>query len=111
MSATFTPLSNAECAALLSLAIPFRAGDTVHHSPSGEDWLLAVDEERGRVQPAGWPCSMAEAADCHLIKAASDEERLAMLTECMAMRDDRDPRCTTARRQLSATSRRLHALA
>ena len=57
----------------------FRAGDVVHHVPSGEDWALACDEVDGRVQPMGWPECMARASDCRMVKAASDEQRLFVL--------------------------------
>lgn len=56
-----------------------RAGDTVRHTPSGEEWVLACDEEDGRVCPAGWPEATAAAYDCVLLKAASDIERMEML--------------------------------
>lgn len=77
----------------------FRAADCVHHGPSGEDWVLAVDEESGRVMPAGWPESMAEAEDCTLIKAATEAERAEMLTN-FAKITNRDMRASRARRQL-----------
>ena len=57
----------------------FRAGDVVHHVPSGEDWQLACDEVDGRVQPMGWPECMARASDCRMVEAASDERRLSVL--------------------------------
>ncbi len=66
----------------------FRAGDHVKHGPSGESWVLACDEERGRVMPAGWPESMADAADCTLTKAATERERRDMLTRVAASRSD-----------------------
>lgn len=58
----------------------FRAGDHVKHRPSQERWVLACDQDRDEVIPAGWPESIAKAADCELIKAATDDERLTMLT-------------------------------
>ena len=57
----------------------FRAGDVVHHVPSGEDWILACDEAYGRVHPMGWPESCARASDCRLCTAASDKHRLDVL--------------------------------
>jgi hypothetical protein len=84
----------------------FRAGDIVHHGPSGEDWVLAIDEENGRVQACGWPESMAEAKDCKLKFAASDDHRLVMLTEWAKTgkghEHERDSRTRAARRQLSS---------
>lgn len=84
----------------------FRAGDTVHHTPSGEDWLLATDEENGKVQACGWPESMAEAKDCQLLEPASDSERLDMLktwaAEGKGYEHERDSRTRAARRQISS---------
>jgi hypothetical protein len=77
----------------------FRAGDTVRHAPSEEEWILACDEEGGRVSPCGWPETLAEAKDCELIAAATEEERLAML-KTWAHLSERDYRTRAARRQL-----------
>jgi hypothetical protein len=57
----------------------FRAGDVVHHVPSGEDWQLACDEADGRVQPMGWPECAALASDCRMVEAATNERRLSTL--------------------------------
>ncbi len=57
----------------------FRAGDVVLHRPSGEKWTLACDEERAEVICCGWPESYAKAADCTLLRAATDEDRLVTL--------------------------------
>lgn len=82
----------------------FRAGDVVRHRPTGEKWVLANDEEDGRVSPCGWPCSMADAKDCALLEKASDERRLETLTRLAGLvpdeRDGPDHRVNTARRQL-----------
>lgn len=77
----------------------FRAGDTVHHQPSGEDWVLACDEYQEGVMPAGWPESRAKASDCKLIEAAADESRLRILKEASA---GSGVRADLARRQLAA---------
>lgn len=50
---------------------PFIAGDVVRHEPTGEKWLLIVDEHEGRVVPGGWPDTRAEAKDCVLLKASN----------------------------------------
>lgn len=85
----------------------FRAGDTVWHAGSGETWVLAGDEENGRVSPCGWPESVSPAADCKRITVATDEERLKMLREWAAYGKgadhERDSRTSTARRQLVAS--------
>jgi len=84
----------------------FRAGDTVHHTPSGEDWLLATDEENGKVQACGWPESMDDAKDCKILEPASDSERMDMLKKWAAegkgYEHERDSRTRAARRQLSS---------
>ena len=79
----------------------FRAGDIVNHSPSGEAWILANDEDNGRVMPCGWPESMAEAKDCTIVKAATDDERMDMLRKWSALGSDKDSRARGARWQLS----------
>lgn len=77
----------------------FRAGDTVRHRPSEEEWILACDEEDGRVAPCGWPSTLAESKDCELIEAATEEERIAMLkTWCRQYGSDY--RIRAAHRQL-----------
>jgi hypothetical protein len=79
----------------------FRADDHVHHGPSGEDWVLACDEENGEVIPAGWPEGIAKAADCMLLRAATDAQRLDMLQN--VVRGGRGgPRYSRAQRQLDA---------
>ena len=78
----------------------FRAGDHVHHAPSGEDWVLACDQNRDDVQPAGWPETLARASDCALIRAASEAERMDMLTKVAAIRFP-DYRGSVARDQLA----------
>jgi hypothetical protein len=62
----------------------FRAGDAVHHRPSGESWLLAA-VDRAEVLPAGWPPTRAAARDCELLEAASDEAHADMVRRCRAM--------------------------
>jgi hypothetical protein len=95
-----------EPVAVTDLPIKFRAGDEVHHTPSGENWTLAGDEENGKVQPCGWPESMAQAKDCRRLKPATDEERMEMLRswseEGKGYEHERDSRTHVARRQLRA---------
>lgn len=57
-----------------------RAGDVVHHEPTGETWLLAWAENL-QVCAMGWPETVAALGDCTLIKAASDEEHRKALTD------------------------------
>jgi hypothetical protein len=80
----------------------------VLHAPSGETWLLACDEdEYGKVFPAGWPECCAEASDCTLKRAATDEQRLKMLRDAAKLgadyaTADASKRRSVARRQLIA---------
>ncbi len=68
--------------------------------------MLAVDEENGRVQPCGWPPTMADAKDCTLTTPATAEHRIVMLqewaTEGKGYEHERDSRTRTARRQISS---------
>ena len=86
--------------------VPFQAGDHVKHASSGEEWILAVDEENGRVQPCGWPNTMAQASDCTLIQPASPQERIDMLMTWASTgkgaEHERDSRTRAARHQLPA---------
>jgi hypothetical protein len=82
----------------------FRAADVVKHGPTGEEWVLACDQEREDVRPAGWPETLARASDCTLVEAASDVARLDMLGRVAAMRPDGgryDGRKGAALRQLA----------
>lgn len=59
-----------------------RTGDDVQHRPTGEVWVVAIDEDdNGDIMWCGWPEGWAKASDCTLIKAATDEERLELLIE------------------------------
>lgn len=53
----------------------FIAGDIVRHAPTGEEWILIVDEWGGNVVPGGWPDTRADAKDCSLIKPSPDREK------------------------------------
>ena len=46
-----------------------RAGSTVLHKPTGEEWfLLGVSHQRDLVCAAGWPPTMTYLHDCELIE-------------------------------------------
>jgi hypothetical protein len=60
---------------------PFFAGDAVVNLTSGEEWLLACDEESGEVICAGWPETLEKAFRCRLVKRTSHFDRLSMLKE------------------------------
>ncbi len=58
---------------------PFRPDDRVHHSPTGETWVVAyADPETGRLSWCGWPEGEAQTSDCTLVRAASDEASAAL---------------------------------
>ena len=57
-------------------AADLRPGDTVHHHPSGEDWVLRY-VKGDRLSWLGWPPGEASVADCSLASRCSDEEHLA----------------------------------
>jgi hypothetical protein len=61
----------------------FRAGDHVLHTPTDEKWVVAhhVGEY---LSWCGWPEGEAKASDCHLVKAATDDEHVACLKELVA---------------------------
>lgn len=58
----------------------FRAGDIVHHEPTGEDWVVAYCEGEDLAW-CGWPDGLAKANDCWLKKSCTDEEHLERLQE------------------------------
>jgi len=81
----------------------FRAGDIVHHKPTGEKWVLAVDQFDDSVSPCGWPESVAKAEDCTLVELASEPERLRMLEDSSGITNYKDVRKKYAVQQLCET--------
>lgn len=83
----------------------FRAHDVVRHTPTGEEWLLATDEENGHVFPAGWPCTLARSSDCELLTPATPEKRFGMLlawvNQSPSYESERDTRTHIGRRQFN----------
>jgi hypothetical protein len=58
----------------------YRAGDIVHHEPTGEDWVVAyLDGEH--IAWCGWPAGEAMARDCWLKKSSTDEEHRSWLEQ------------------------------
>jgi hypothetical protein len=55
-----------------------RAGDTVLHKPTGEEWLVAY-VEGDDLAWCGWPDGLARTGDCELVRACSDEEHVRRL--------------------------------
>ena len=77
-----------------------RAGDIVHHEPTGEDWVVAyVNGER--LAWCGWPEGEANLNDCWLKKTCTDEEHIKLLHE-IAKSDG--PRARRACEALAALS-------
>lgn len=77
----------------------FQAGDTVHHSPSDETWILAIDQWGDWVSPCGWPETIAEASHCQLVTQATPEQRRDMIQQ-WADKHGSDHRIAYARAQL-----------
>lgn len=50
-----------------------RAGDIVHHEPTGEDWVVAY-VQGDRLAWCGWPAGEANLNDCWLKKTCTDAE-------------------------------------
>lgn len=65
------------------VGLTFQAGDAVHHHPTGEDWILATDEENGEVFACGWPETLAKASDLSVIKLGDAEARSTTLREVL----------------------------
>ena len=80
---------------------PFRAGDVVRHIALDQEWLLACDEEHGRIAACGWPESWNRVEEVELVEEASDDVRLGRLRETAAMKGN-DSRAAAAQRQLAA---------
>lgn len=59
-------------------ATQIEIADTVHHGPTGEDWVVARVTDR-HVYPAGWPPCRADLADCTLIGKATEKQRAEMM--------------------------------
>lgn len=79
----------------------FRAGDTVHHFPTGENWILAVDQFGDEVSPCGWPETIAKASDCEILERASDSDRHQQLLRSAKIQDTHDIRRREARHSLN----------
>jgi hypothetical protein len=73
-------------------------GDIVKHEPTGEMWLVAF-VKNDKLCPCGWPESLADLSDCHLITAASDDDRKSLLEE-MANGSENDSRTIYAKNKL-----------
>lgn len=59
-----------------------RAGDIVRHLPSGEEWVVAYQDGE-YMSWCGWPEGEARAADCEVVKPATDDEHREWLRRLM----------------------------
>jgi hypothetical protein len=66
----------------------FKCGDHVKHRPSGETWVVAYADNE-HVACCGWPETLAQASDCTLVKAATNEQHVDMLKRCATLDDSR----------------------
>lgn len=81
---------------------PIDTGDTVHHKPSGENWIVAC-VEGDQLSWCGWPEGIAKLSDCELVEKATDEQRDLQLNEWAkpgGCEKDRDHRHLYARHRL-----------
>lgn len=87
-----------------------RAGDYVHHQPSGEDWVVAyADPERDELSWCGWPAGWANLSDCGLTDVCDDEEHERTVCEIANMSHG-DHRVEAVRRLYpEALERRLYS--
>lgn len=63
---------------------PIDTGDSVHHAPSGEDWVVAY-VQGDRLAWAGWPEGEAKLEDCTLLEKAKPEYRRQLLESMAAI--------------------------
>jgi len=69
--------------------VKIKAGDSVHHNPSNEDWVVAyVDYEDGSMSWLGWPEGRAKISDCKLTRSCSEEKSLEVIMDCAKMRNE-----------------------
>jgi hypothetical protein len=63
----------------MSIEQRIKAGDTVFHDPTEEQWYaLGVNYERGELCVAGWPPTIGKIDDCVMVESGNgitDEER------------------------------------
>lgn len=91
-----------------SKTIPFRAGDTVRHRPSGEEWLVACVcpppsfSTGGDFYACGWPATCARSEDCDVLERCSDEEHEDLLRRVSNGRNDDSSRHYWASENLRA---------
>jgi len=74
-------------------------GDTVRHTPSGENWLVAY-VTGGMLCACGWPCTLVPVTECTLTEKATAEKRLDLLQQLASGQAD-DPRRSHALRALT----------
>lgn len=70
----------------------------MRHRPSGEEWVVAYQDGEYMAW-CGWPEGEARAADCEVIRTATDAEHLALL---LSLTTGTDKRARLARAALEA---------
>lgn len=68
-----------------------RTGDHVHHTATGEDWIVAKVCDDGDIIPAGWPPTRVRANEVKLTAPCSDATHNDMV-ERLKQIDPSDPR-------------------
>lgn len=59
-----------------------RTGDSVRHTPSGENWLVAyADYHTDDLAPCGWPPSLARISDCTIRRRCTDAQHEKLVRE------------------------------
>ena len=77
-----------------------RAGDTVKHGPSGEEWQVSyADDGTGYMSWIGWPEGKAAIAHCEVTRECRDDEHVAVLV-AWATKGGDDHRTRVCERQL-----------
>jgi len=74
----------------MTLPSEIDTGDTVHHGPTDESWLVAY-VQGNKLAWCGWPEGEAALSDCTLLEKATPESRQLLLQDLAAMHGD-DPR-------------------
>jgi len=68
-------------------------GDTLHHLPSGECWIVARVTEK-HVYPAGWPPCRGDIGDCVLLEKATASQKNDMILHCKKLPSGDERRVT-----------------
>ncbi len=59
-----------------------RCGDTVHHRPTGDTWIVAyADPSRDELSWFGWPDGAAKLSDCDVVERCTAAEHAAAVSQ------------------------------